>query len=265
MACTALASGSFALVTYAWRAFDTERRAAEASALEALELRLQRSRAKVARLPDMRQSVRYLNEQPAAAREPTRAIGAEWQAVAELASEAGVSLRTLAPAQAGKASRATKTSGAARTLRVDGQADFSALYAFFMGLSSLPMLVVPEAVDIKHDKGSVAFGATLGIFDMPPPAAAKSMLGQPSRPIVDPFTGAEPAMRFASSPGRLVGIVRDGGRALALFEAASGADVVAAVPGQTVGADRLVAIDSMGVTFASNGRTRRVAMSGDQR
>ena len=262
MACTALASGSFALGTYAWRAFDADRRAAEASALEALELRLQQSRAKVARLPGMRRSV---TEQPAAAGEPSRTIGAEWQAVAELASDAGVSLRTLAPAPRGTASRATKTSGAARTLRVDGQADFSALHAFFMGLSSLPMLVVPEAVDIKHDKGSLALGATLGVFDMPPPAAAKSAHAQPSRPIADPFAGAESTMRSALSPERLVGIVRDGRRALALFEAASGADAVAAVPGQTVGADRLVAIDTTGVTLVSNGQTRRVAISRDGR
>ncbi|MGG1945873.1 hypothetical protein AB1286_13810 [Trinickia sp. NRRL B-1857] len=262
MACTAVASGSFALVTYAWRAFDADRRATEASALEALELRLQESRTKLVRLPAMRRSV---NEQPAAAREPTRAIGAEWHALAELASQAGVSLRTLAPAAAGEAARAAKTSGAVRTLRVDGQADFAGLYAFFMGLSSLPMLVVPEAVDIKHDKGSLALGATLGVFDMPPSAAPKSTLAQASRPIADPFTGGDSAIGSAVSAGRLVGIVRDDRRALALFEAASGADAIAAVPGQTVGADRLVSIDTMGVTVASNGQTRRVAMSRDGR
>jgi len=264
MVCTAVASGSFALVTYAWRAFDAERRATDASALEALELRLQEGRAKIARLPQMRRSA---NEQSSAAREPTRSIGAEWHAVAELASRAGISLRTLAPASApaGKASRATKTSGAARTWRVDGLADFAGVYAFFMGLSSLPMLVVPEAVDIKHDKGSLALGATLGVYDAPPLAASKSTLAQASRPIADPFAGDRPALRSAVSAGRLVGIVRDRQRAVALFEAASGADVVAAVPGQTVGAERLVAIDAMGATLAGNGQTRRVAISRDER
>ncbi|WP_158244214.1 hypothetical protein [Trinickia dabaoshanensis] len=270
MACTAMASGSFAVVTYAWRAFDTERRSAGAPALEALESRLQESRAKVARLEQMRRSVR---DEPPAALAAASAPGGYWHAVAELASRSGVQLRTLSPGAAAKGPRAAKADGAAHLLRVEGRADFSEVHAFLMGLSSLPILVVPEAVDIKHDKGALALGATLGIFEMPPvrgeladetsapgPHAASA---QSSRPARDPFAGGETALGTTGPSGRLVGIVRDARRALALFEAASGAGVVTATPGQAVGTDRLVAIDAAGVTLAGGGQTRRVPMSGE--
>ena len=67
------------------------------------------------------------------------------------------------------------------------------------------------------------------------------------------------------SVGRLVGVVQDGRRALALFEPASGLEAVAAVPGQVVGPDRLVGIDAMGVTLANAAGTRRIMLSEGER
>ncbi|WP_116138040.1 hypothetical protein [Trinickia diaoshuihuensis] len=267
MACTAAASGSFVAATYAWRALDADSRAASAAAIETMQARLHESRATLARLPEARRRAR----EAAPAASASHAAGAQWHAVAELASRTGVRLRTLAPASGASGQRVSKGSGAPRTLRVDGEAGFSQLFAFFTGLSSLPMLVVPEAVDIKHDKGSLALGATFGLFDKPPMPIAPTgeasaadrdaALASASLPANDPFGPGEPTAYAGARAGRLVGVMRGAGRALALWEAPGGSHALAAEPGETVGMDRLVSIDAAGVTLAGSGQPRRVSMS----
>ncbi|RDU95546.1 hypothetical protein [Trinickia dinghuensis] len=260
MVCTAIASAAFALVTYAWRVIDAGDRAAREAAIDALERRLRESRDKLARLPRLREAARLQPAQPGAAIRPA---GGDWRAVADLASRAGVTLRSLAPASAAAASRVRGRVHAARALRVDGQADFSGLYAFLSGLSTLPMLVVPQAVDIQRDKGTLVFGATLDVFDLPP-AQAEPAIHAPAQAggdIADPFGGGGAQSQLDAAVGRLVGVVHDSRRALALFEAASGPRSVVAAPGQMLGADRLVGIDAAGVTLVSRAGTRRVPLS----
>ncbi len=273
MVCTAVASGSFTLATYAWRFIEADARAASEAAIDALEQRLRASRDKLARLPQLREASRA---QSAQERLAPRSTGGGWHAIADLASRTGVTLRALTPASsAASAAQARTDKLAGRTFQVDGRADFSGLYAFLSGLSTLPIFVVPEAVDIKKDKGLLAFGATLGVFDMPPPRAESASHARTAAPIAaasdarrliaDPFGEGEMGAQASASVGRLVGIVRDERRALALFEAASGPLAVAAVPGQTLGADRLVRIDAKSVTLASRTGTRRIVLSEDER
>lgn len=272
MVCTAVASGSFALATYVWRVLDAASRATDAAAVEALEQRLRESRAKVARLPQLREAARA---QPGQLHAAARSASDDWRAVADLASHTGVTLHALVPASAATASRGRKSGAARHVLRVDGQADFAGLYAFLGGLSTLPMLVVPEALEIKSEKGALVLGATLDVFDRPIARAASAIdnrafvadapVAQARRPLADPFEGGASGADAGVSVGRLVGVVRDGRRALALFEPASGLQAVAAVPGQALGRDRLVAIDADGVTLANAGATRRVVLAEGER
>lgn len=275
MVCTAVASSSFAVVTYAWRALDAADRAATEAAVNALEQRLRESRDKLSRLPQLREAAR---KQPMHERVDNRSAGGDWHAVAKLASRAGVTLRALTPVSSSSAAATRTRSGnaAGRALRIDGRSDFSGLYAFLSGLSTLPMLVVPETIDIKPDKDELAFDATLGLFDMPPvvvesahealaasPAPASPAPAPPraARSIPDPFRDGGTGAHGNASVGRLIGILHDGRRALALFEAASAVQAVTAVPGQMLGPDRLIAIDAAGVTLANREGTRRVLLS----
>lgn len=278
MVCTAVASASFALVTYVWRVLDAGTRATNAAAVEALEQRLRENRAKVERLPRLRQTVRV---QPAQAPAVARSASGDWRAVADLASRTGVTLHALLPASAGAATRGRGGTAARKVLRVDGRADFAGLYAFLGGLSTLPMLVVPEALEIKPESGALALSATLGVFDLSAAQAASAVdwralasetaaavgagSGQASRRLADPFAGGVAGADAGASVGRLVGVVQDSRGALALFEAASGLQAVAAVPGQALGPERLVAIDMTGVTLANAGATRRVMLSEGER
>ena len=262
MLCAAVASATFMLVTYGWRLIDASDRAAREAAVDALEQRLRESRGKLARLPQLREAAR---SQPALPDVPARAAGGDWQAVAGLASRAGMTLRALGPASAA-AARAGSGAPAARALRVEGRADFRGLYAFLSGLSTLPMLAVPNAVEIKPDNGELALGATLDIFDMPPVQAAPELhaLGQAAQPIVNPFGDGAGGTQANASAGRLVGVVHDGRRALALFEPASGLAIVL-MPGQKLGADRLVRIDADGVVLAARAGTRKVPLEKERR
>ena len=276
MVCTAVASGAFALVTYVWRVLDAASRATQAAAVEALEQRLRESRAKLARLPQLRQSA---PTQPASSPAAVRSASDDLRAVADLAARTGVTLHALVPASAATATataaRGRKRGAAHQVLRVDGQADFAGLYAFLGGLSTLPMLVVPEVLEIKSEKGALTLGATLDLFDRPiaraasandvEPIAAAAAVAQARRPLADPFAASTSGADAGASAGRLVGVVRDGRRALALFEPASGLQAVAVVPGQSLGRDRLVAIDADGVTLANAGTTRRVRLAEGER
>ena len=272
MVCTAVASGAFALVTYVWRVLDAASRATQAAAVEALEQRLRESRAKLAQLPQLRQS---MPAPPAPSHVAVRSASDDLRAVADLAARTGVTLHALVPASAATAARGRKRGTAHHVLRVDGQADFAGLYAFLGGLSTLPMLVVPEVLEIESEKGGLTLGATLDLFDRPialaasandvEPIAAAAAVAQARRPLADPFSASTSGADADASAGRLVGVVRDGRRALALFEPASGLQAVAAVPGQALGRDRLVAIDADGVTLANAGTTRRVVLAEGER
>ncbi|MGN6651937.1 hypothetical protein, partial [Trinickia sp.] len=277
MVCTALASGAFALVTYTWRVLDAGSRATDAAAVEVLELRLRESRTKVASLPQLRDTVRA---QPAPGRMATRPASGDWHAVADLASRAGVTLHALSPASAATGARGRNEKAARNTLRIDGRGDFAGLHAFLDGLSTLPMLVVPEALEVKPENGALALSATLDVFDLSPAraasvaearaftagvAAADAAVAQAAGRMADPFEDGAAGADAGASVGRLVGVVRDGRSALALFEPASGLRIVTAVQGQALGQERVVAIDAAGVTLASAGATRRVMFAEGER
>jgi hypothetical protein len=293
MVCTAAAAGSFALVTYVWRVLDAGSRAAEAAGVEALEQRLRESRAKIERLPQLRDLART---HPSGGRAQPRSANGDWHAVADLASRAGVTLHALLPAAAAPGARGRNGQAGRKGLHVDGRADFPALYAFLGGLSTLPMLVVPEDLEIKPENGALALNATLEVFHIgggraasvanaqahapaaadttdtsiasvgsaaPDASGASGALANPL--LANPFDGGAGGATASGSPGRLIGIMQDRQGALALFEAASGLQAIAAVRGQTLGQERLVAIDAAGITLAHARAARRIVFSEGER
>lgn len=261
MACVAIAAGTFVLVTSIWRAFDLGGRATNAAAIDALEQRLRESRTKLDGLPQLREQARArTGPAPTTDRSP----GGDWRAIAGLAARTGVTLRALSPASGSGASASTSARNAkptARALHIDGRADFSSLYAFFQELSALPMLAVPEAVSVRREADALAFAATLNVFNTLPAAPAGAANGNhKGRQLTDPFRIGETGQHADASAARLVGIMHDSARSLALLEGASGAQGTVAVPGQMLGTERIVGIGAFGVTLASQGGTRRIAL-----
>jgi hypothetical protein len=268
MAYVALAAGAFVLVTAGWRGLRSDRPSASAASIETLEQRLRDGRAKLAQLPRMREAALA----QAATSRAGRPEGGAVHAVADLAALAAstaVTLKALEPASgAGAASH--RNGGQARALRLDGRTDFAGLYAFLQGLSTLPQLVVPETVSVKRESGGLAFVATLNVFDAVParqsPPAALTAAGGPARggqagPLVaDPFVADIAARQTDASVSRLVGLVRDATRSLAVFEGARGMQAALVAPGQALGAERVVRIDAGGVILASRGGERRIAL-----
>lgn len=273
MAYVALAAGAFVLVTAGWRAVRDGGPAASAASIEALERRLLESRAKLAQLPHMRAAA---SKQAEAVRANSM-IGGDRQIVADLAALAartGVTLRALEPASVADSVHPRNSSRKPRALRIAGKTQFAGFYAFVQGLSTLSAQVVPEAVSVKPESGALVFAATLHVFEgisarRAQPAAVKAAVGpaggESGRSPVDPFRVDVAARQADASASRLVGLVRDASRSLAVFEGASGAHATLVAPGQALGAERVVRIDAGGVLLASRTGERRIALQEGER
>ncbi len=270
MACVALAAAAFVLATFGWRLLSEERRARGISERDALERRIRESRAKLAYLPQLRRTVgAQRGTAPAAA-----AAGVDWQALAELAGRTGVRLLALEPVPRVPGHRGRPGDAAGQAMRIDARSAFPGLYAFMQGLSTLPVLVVPGAIDVKRDADELVWAATLNVFGATPvqrtaaldeSTASQVDSGRKGRTLNDPFhvdTGLELP---GAATVRLVGLVYDGRRALALIEGASGAQATVAAPGQALGAEKIAHVDARGVTLSGRAGARRLALQEDGR
>ena len=271
MACVALAAAAFVLATFGWRLLGADSRDRSTSEREALERRIRESRAKLARLPRLRQTV---GAQRGLARAPAAPAGGDWQALADLANRTGVRLIALEPAPRTPAHRGRPGEAAGRALRIDARSAFPGLYAFVRGLSTLPVLVAPGAIDVKRDANELVWAATLNVFDAIPaqrtaagerPTAPDVGGGQSGRTLSDPFHVDTGLALPGTAAVRLVGLVHDGRRALALIEVASGTHATVAAPGQTLGAEKVAHVDALGVTLSSGTGARRLALPEDGR
>ncbi len=267
MACTALAAVAFALASFACRALDAGR-ATGATAIDALERQLREGRARLARMPVLQAASLAHAVVPS-----NRSAGGEVPALAELAAKTGVTLRLLEPASQASPAR-DGGDRAGRALRIDGRSDFAGLYAFLEGLSALPAWVVPQTLTIKREQGALAFAGTLSVFDVSPArprahyARAAPRVGTDGgerQPPADPFGVAQADSASDLAGAHLVGFVQDGERSLALIEGASGTQAAVVGPGQSLGAERVVGIDSRGVTLASRHGVRRISLQDDRR
>ena len=149
---------------------------------------------------------------------------------------------------------------AMRPLHVTAQADFDHVVDFLEGLAGLPVLVVPEDVTLKRQGEVLSINATLHSFSAVHPVRDVTRRTvrddpdafDPDEEIVfyDPFQPAALAsvQGDASSSMRLVGLLADRLRGLALIEAGDNAETLE--PGQQWGEERVAHVDARALTFA---------------
>lgn len=236
-------------------------------ALAASTQRLAEARRALAQLPSLRR---------VAAASPARAsASASWSSaddvriVSDLAMQSGVALLAVEPAAA-----SGEGVEQMRALQLTARTDFIHLMAFFSGFARLPVLIVPADVTVKQDGNGLAVAATLQVYDALLPAPVTQPVNAGADPdaddadddedpvFFDPFARAQ---IFASGGAddiaqlRLVGLLRDRTRGLALLDTPDGTTTVAA--GQQLGVERVTQLDALGITLANGGATRTLTLT----
>jgi hypothetical protein len=262
-----LAALVFGLGAYGWNAADLTGLEASRAALAASTQRLADARHALAQLPSLRR---------AAATSPAPAsTSVSWNSaddvriVSELATQSGVALLAVEPGAA-----SGEGVERMRALQLTARTDFIHLMAFFHGLARLPVLIVPADVTVKQDGKGLAVAATLQVYDAlrpapeTQPASADASLDVDEADddddlvFFDPF--AQPRISSSGEPGdiaqlRLVGLLRDRSRGLALLDTPDGTTTVAA--GQQLGVERVTQLDALGITLANGGATRTLTLT----
>lgn len=259
-----IAAMVFALGTHGWFVADFSGVDASRSALAASAQRLADARHSLAQLPALRREVAAMGAVRSSA---SWTSADDVRIVSELAAQNDVTLLSLEPGAASGIGAESM-----RPLQFTARTDFVHLMAFLRGLSDLPVLTVPVDVTVKRDAGSLVVNATLNMFSAlrpaPLDAAADAFVdasldSDDDEDLVffDPFS---PPQMFAAgglsdgSPWRLVGLLRDRTRGLALLDTADGATTVAA--GQLIGAERVTRLDALGITLARGDETRTLSL-----
>jgi hypothetical protein len=251
-----IAAAVFGLGAQGWRAADLGGVQAGRAALDDAQRRVSDARASVSRLPAMRAAAALESR---GARTHGSSSADRWHAISDLAAQSGLTLRTLEPAE-------TRGEGIAtvRPMRLTAQADFAELLDFLQGLSNLPMLAVPADLLVKRDADALAIGMTLSVFDALPSKAVQPRDDSGNEDdsdvwFADPFAAEHSATANDSGSLRLVGMLRQGTRGLALLQTAQGVTAVAA--GQLLGEEKITRIDARGVTLANRGGARLLTLA----
>ncbi|OLL29582.1 hypothetical protein BTH42_21740 [Burkholderia sp. SRS-W-2-2016] len=258
----------FGLGAYAWCTADLSGLDASRAALASSTARLADAQHAVAQLPSLRREAGALTATASAA--VTSGSADDVRIVSELATQNGVALLGLEPGTA-----SGEGAERMRPLRLTARTDFVHLMAFFHGLAQLPVLIVPVDVTVKQDGNALAMSATLHVFDALPSARRAGLSDTASASLhvddandedeevvfFDPF--AWPQMSAAGSPIdaaqlRLVGMLRDRTRALALLDTPDGATTV--VTGHQLGVERVMRLDADGITLANGSATRTLTL-----
>jgi Tfp pilus assembly protein PilO len=216
-----IAVAVFALGANAWIAADMSGAQTSSEALSVAQRKLSEAQAAVARQPALRRAT------------PVARVPVGWtsaddvRVISQLAVRSDVTLLKIEPG-------AVEGSGldAMRPLHVTAQADFDHTVDFLEDLSSLPVLVVPDELTLKRQGATLSMSATLYSFNTvhPVPNAVRSSVRNdpdafdPDEEIVfyDPF---QPPT-FAPASVRLVGLLADRMRGLALIETGDGAETL---------------------------------------
>ncbi|WP_454826482.1 hypothetical protein [Paraburkholderia xenovorans] len=259
----------FGLGAHGWVVADLGGVEASRMALEATSLRLANARRALAQLPVLRRELdRRQGAAPIARSSGPWSIAEDLRLVSELAAQNSVELLAVEPGVAGGAG-----ADSMRSLQLTARTDFVHLMAFLRGLSDLPVLMVPVDVTVKRDAAALSVSATLRVFNAlrPAPSAASaeafaedSLDSDDEENVVffDPFS--QPQVQAAGdSPDvsqlRLVGLLRDRTRGLALLDTPDG--VTAVEPGQQIGVERVTRLDAFGITLAKGSATRMLALT----
>ena len=244
-----IAVAAFVIGANAWLATDMSGVQASREMLSAAQRKLGEAEAAVAQLPGLRQAA---SDAPM----PLNWTSADdIRVISQLAARNDVTLLVIEPG-------VVTGSGldAMRPLHITAQADFDHVVDFWEGLASLPVLVVPEEVMLKRQGEALSINATLHSFSAVHPvrnAAHRTVRDDPDafdpdEEIVfyDPFQPAAfaSALENASSSMRLVGLLADRLRGLALIETGDNAETLE--PGQRWGDERVAHVDARALTLA---------------
>ncbi|CAB3975588.1 type IV pilus biogenesis protein PilP [Burkholderia cenocepacia] len=152
-----------------------------------------------------------------------------------------------------------------RTVRIVAEGHFHALLQMVGGLARFPVLAVPSALRVERGKEAARVEMSVDVFPALP--APTSTGGEPSvlagAPGADPF-GEAGSSEAQGAAVRLAGTIRDGHAGLALFDDGDGA-FTAVVPGDTLGAARVVRVDPVAVTLATADGAYRVTLDDGRR
>lgn len=256
----------FGLGAYGWIVADFSGVETSRVALAASMQHVADASRSLAQLPGLRRTATSI---PAAPSLATWDSADDVRIVSELAEQNSVALLTVEP---GATSGIAAESG--RPLHLTAHTDFIHLMAFLSGLSDLPLLIVPVDVTVKQDAVALSVSATLRVFSGLRPAAVATppdafdddagLDPDDDEDVVffDPFS--HPQMQAGGdlpddASLRLVGLLRDVTRGLALLDTSDGATTV--MSGQQVGAERVTKIDADGVTLANGVATRTLALT----
>jgi Tfp pilus assembly protein PilO len=262
----------FALVSglgaYGWIVADLGGVQTSRAALAVSAQRFADARRALAQLPTLRRAAAAIPVAPAVPSTSPWSSADDVRLVSELAAQNGVALLAVEPG-AGKGEGVERM----RPLQFTAHTDFVHLMAFLHGLADLPVLIAPVDVTVKQDTGGLLVNATLHVFSALRPVSAKNAahaFDDPSLELdddedvvfFDPFL--QPQMRAAGEPPdvsqlRLVGVLRDRTRALALLDTPGGAATIE--QGQQLGAERVAKLDALGITLVNGGATRTLALA----
>ncbi|AXF09321.1 hypothetical protein CUJ91_16385 [Paraburkholderia graminis] len=260
----------FGLGAHGWIVADLGRLEASRAALHASAQRLAEAKRALLQLPALRREADAASGTTGGAW-PSRA---QWtsaddvRVVSELAAQNGVMLLAVEPGAASGTGAQSE-----RPLQLSAHTDFIHLMSFLRGLTELPVLMVPVDVTIKRDAASLSVNATLRVYSGLRPApvslsvqelADASLDSDDEEDVVffDPFSPAQ--MQAAIDlPGlaqlRLVGLLHDRARGLALVDTPDGAATVAS--GQQIGDERFTRFDASGITLARGDATRTLLLA----
>jgi len=263
----------FSLGAHGWIVADLGRLAASRAALLASAEHLADARRALAQLPSLRREAAASDTTPAAIATASRA-SKQWtsaddvRVVSELAAQNGVALLAVEPGAASGTGAQSE-----RPLQLAARTDFIHLMSFMRGLVELPVLMVPVDVVIKRDGSALSVSAALRVYSGLRPAPASlttqeladaSLDSDDEEDVVffDPFSPAQ-MQATIDLPGqpqlRLVGLLHDRARGLALFDTPEGATTVAS--GQQIGDERVTRFDTFGITLAKGAATRTLDLA----
>ncbi|WP_027779501.1 hypothetical protein [Paraburkholderia caledonica] len=263
----------FSLGAHGWIVADLGRLAASRAALLASAEHLADARRALTQLPSLRREAAAAEFAPAAIVTASRA-SKQWtsaddvRVVSELAAQNGVALLAVEPGAASGTGVQSE-----RPLQLAARTDFIHLMSFMRGLIELPVLMVPVDVVIKRDGSALSVSAALRVYSGLRPAPASlttqeladaSLDSDDEEDVVffDPFSPAQ-MQATIGLPGqpqlRLVGLLHDRARGLALFDTPEGATTVAS--GQQIGDERVTRFDAFGITLAKGAATRTLELA----
>ncbi|WP_175813300.1 pilus assembly protein [Burkholderia contaminans] len=153
-----------------------------------------------------------------------------------------------------------------RTVRIVADGGFHALLQMVGGLARFPVLAVPYALRVERGKEAVRVEMSVDVFpELPAPTSTGG-----EAPVLADVPGADPFGEAGSSEAegaaaaRLAGTIRDRRTGLALFDDGDGT-FTAVVPGDTLGAARVVRVDPVTVTLATADGAYRVTLDDGRR